>query len=356
MSKSKGVFIERTKIEGYITSICEEQYKNKNYKVSPLAKVGNGNASRCKLIVDNMELMLDFFFNKDGSTTISPKGKNIEASTKLKIELEDSYAFKSTAAKSHTFKKVSHEWGDKLISYMSSLENVSFEKVDTNENQERFVFKNGVGDTLTVNRYKTTGTLLLQGKAAYLYREALSFLSHCQEISLDDVISCTNVFHNVEVNSQDIDNELQYLLPNAYDKIDDTIIKLLSPSLVLMKVNLELSDYSCYVFPVLKALEGYIKFLFTFKKVKVGDGFGDIFRFGKLTVNIATLVDDELFQEEIEKLYDHWKNNRHTKFHTNQKLNESEIIDREMAHNIINTTLQIIESSYNNIFNKVVNV
>lgn len=119
---------------------------------------------------------------------------------------------------------------------------------------DSYVFTSKIGDKLTVNIYKT-GTLTLQGKPAYLYGEAISFLSYCNDISVDDIVDSINTFHNVSVKTSEVRNDMEVLMPRAYGNIDEMILKLLSPSISLRKVNIELEDYSCYTFPALRALE-----------------------------------------------------------------------------------------------------
>ncbi|MDE7310879.1 MAG: viroplasmin family protein [Eubacterium sp.] len=64
------------------------------------------------------------------------------------------------------------------------------------------------------------------------------------------------------------------------EKQEDTILKLLSPSVSLRKVNIDLEDYSCYTFPVLRALEGYIKYLFGLKGIVIGNTFSQSIPWG----------------------------------------------------------------------------
>ena len=212
------------------------------------------------------------------------------------------------------------------------------------------MFTSKIGDKLTINVYQT-GTLTLQGKPAYLYGEAISFLSYCNDISVDDIVNSINSFHDVNVKTSEVRNDMEVLMPRAYGNIDETIIKLLSPSILLRKVNVDLEDYSCYAFPALRALEGYIKYLFGLKGIEIGYNFANIFNGDVLTPQIAVRIGDTTFQSEVERLYDYFKKNRHIHFHTEQNLSVTKFIEgKHEADEIINTVLNLIESSYANIF------
>src|SRR5699024_2953003 len=107
-----------------------------------------------------------------------------------------------------------------------------------NPKYEQWKFVSVKGDRLTINIYET-GNVVLQGKPAYLYTEALSFLSYCPEISITDVIEANNSFYKVDIKVEDTRTELKRLMPNAYGSIDDMLFKILSPAISLKKVNME---------------------------------------------------------------------------------------------------------------------
>lgn len=344
----KGVFIDRDKIVELIREAGSRQWED--FTANELTQVGK--AQRCVMSAGGKEAMLNLFFNNDGTTTITPTGKNTDISSVIKAILEEQCEFSSLAeGKSYPIRNLPQEWAEKIVQYLSSLENVSVEEctINTVPVHRTYVFTSNIGDRLTINVYET-GTLTLQGKPAYLYGEAISFLSYCKDVSVDDIVDSINSFHDVNVKTSEVRNDMEVLMPRAYGKIDETILKLLSPSLSLRKVNIELEDYSCYAFPALRALEGYIKYLFGLKKVKVGHTFGEVFERESLKSNIAIKIGNETFQRELERLYGYFKGSRHVIFHTEQTLIGTTIIeDKHEADEIINTVINLIESSYANI-------
>ncbi len=110
--------------------------------------------------------MLNLFFNNDGTTTISPTGKNIEISSVIKALLEEQCKYASSAqGKTYSIRKLPKEWAKKIVEYLSSLENVTVEEhsIDTVPIHKSYMITSKIGDKLTINVYQT-GTLTLQGK------------------------------------------------------------------------------------------------------------------------------------------------------------------------------------------------
>jgi len=345
----KGVFIERDKIVELIRKVGNKQWTD--FTVNELTTVGN--AQRCVVIAEGKVAMLNLFFNNDGTTTITPTGKNTEISSVIKALLEEQCKYSSSAqGNTYSIRKLPREWAEKIIEYLSSLEDVTVEEhsIDITPMHKSYMFTSKIGDKLTINVYQT-GTLTLQGKPAYLYGEAISFLSYCNEVSVDDIVNSINSFHDVHVKTSEVRNEMEVLMPSAYGNIDEMILKLLSPSILLRKVNIDLEDYSCYTFPALRALEGYIKYLFGLKGITIGHNFGNVFNGDVLTPQIASQIGDATFQNELERLYVYFKRNRHVIFHTDQILIGTRLIeDKHEADEIVNTVLNLIESSYVNIY------
>lgn len=349
-NSKKSIFIERDKIIELIKEIGTKHWSE--FTVGELKNI-NGNIYRCELVAENQKAMLNIFFNNDGTTTIIPTGKNLEISSQIKILLESKCKYLNTnLGKTYSIKKLSEEWRKKLINFLSSLEEVKTDekKIDNPPKHKSYIFTSKIGDKLTINIYEN-GTLILQGKPAYLYGEAISFLSYCNAISLDDIIDSINTFHEVDIKINEVRNDMKILMPEAYKNIPETILKLLSPSISLRKINIDLEDYSCYAFPVLRALEGYIKYLFDNKGIVIGKNFGGIFNKDKLNSNIAIQINNSNYQQELERLYLYLKNNRHVIFHTEQILIGTTLIEnKHEADEIINTVINLIETSYTNIF------
>jgi len=345
----KGVYIDRDKIVNFIRKEGTKVWED--FSAIDLIKVGN--SYRCTMNADGKTAKLNLFFNKDGTTTITPTGNNKDISSQIKFLLEKNYAFTNDIkGKTYIIKNLSKQWTKKLIDYLSNLENITLKKHDikTSPVHKSYIFTSKIGDKLTINIY-SNGSLTLQGKPAYLYGEAISFLSYCKDISIDDIVNSLNCFYNVNVEIDEIYNDMKSLMPNAYKNIDKTILKLLSPSISLRRVNIELEDYSCYSFSALRALEGYIKYLFRLKNIPIGNTFADVFKCGSIEPETAKKICNETFCKEVEKLYKYYRNTRHVIFHADQTLILTTILDTKTeADEIVNKVINLIETSYTNIY------
>jgi hypothetical protein len=142
---------------------------------------------------------------------------------------------------------------------------------------------------------------------------------------------------------------LKTLIPNAYDFVGDKLVSIISPALALRKLAIELSDYSCFTFPALRGLEGYVKLLFVHKiGVTIGkDGFGEHFQNnGELKTTIKSKHDLKTCHA-IENSYQYYRNQRHGLFHTDAIIETTRIIsNKHDADNIIENVTKIIEETY----------
>ena len=346
--KLSASYTSESKTASLSTAESRAKYYNSKASVSSEELHPAGNAIRYSYTANGNPAMLNLFYNKDGTTTISPTGKNQEYSVKLKALIEKNIHTKSEVTAEYSYKNLSQIWLNRLIEYLKSLEKVEFttEKLNSNPPHNCYKFTSPLGDKLTVNIYENN-TLTLQGKPAYLYGEALSLLSYCSDISFDEVINTTNAFNQANIDPTNVRAKIKELLPTASKNIDETIIKLLSPSIALRNLPLKLEDYSCYAFPALRALEAYLKYLFGLKGVYVGHTFNGIFKNEHLTPAISCKISSSVFQKQIEKLYYYFKSNRHVIFHTDQILVGTTILDnKQEADDIVNQVIHLIESSY----------
>lgn len=288
---------------------------------------------------------------------MSATGKNTDCSNQLKEKIFELSDFKDTGeAKSHTF-TIAKDWANKLVSFLDQLEGVTKERKEHEAAKlEQYKFVSSLGDRLNVNIY-ATGKVVLQGKPAYLYTEALSFLSYSPEVTVEDVVEANNKFHDVDVKVSETRDELRRLMPNTYGVLDDTIFKILSPSISLMKLSDKIEDYSCYAFPALRSLEGYLMQVFSMEGIvithKFGSQSGTHFDYKKQTDSFvlrkktADQLTNPKSKEVLEEIYNFFNKNRHQLFHTDQVLCTTVILESKLeADRIVYDVINIIERTY----------
>lgn len=119
-------------------------------------------------------------------------------------------------------------------------------------------------------------------------------------------------------------------------------------------IEKEIEDYSCFTFPALRALEGYLKYLLAEKNIVIDEkhNFGTVFNqdaSGKAIViqKHVTNIADADYVEALEDVYNYFKANRHVIFHVDQILIVTKVIEnKQEAISIINEVAALIEHTY----------
>lgn len=351
--KSVKVYLDRNKMPQMINNIGEELWGNL-FRHSSFEKLGD--RYRYHFSVENIEQSLDFFYNKNGTVTISNVGANVQYAEKLKEEINKKSIKKSSDNTNCTFSGVSIESYNELIDFLKIIENIDLleQKEIDNPKHEYLKFKSKFGDSMVINRYET-GKVLFQGTPAYIMAQAMCFMAQKSEVKEEELAqNQAELYQTENVTISDSREILRQRLPYAYDKLDDLILKMMSPSISLSKSNIVMEEYCCYVFPVLKALEAFLKQLFLEKHILLNNkkGFGQEFIYNSeedwhhLNQNNKERINDDRYVECIEKIYYYFRNSRHVYFHANQILAMSSMIeDKKEADTIISDVLELIEET-----------
>lgn len=352
MTKAKSVYLDKTAVDTLILETGKKIW-GENFKAEPICPIGN--QQRCCFSVDGNSEALDFYFKVDGSVTIKPVGSSTVYSEKLK-ETIVANSFKNEHENSScTFANVTEETYSKLIDYLNSLEKLTLieDKVVDNPVHRHLKYCSSFGDKMVINRYNT-GTMLFQGNPAYILTEAMYFMTLMPDVAEDELLRTRKDIYNAEIDPITKSREnLKRRIPNAYDKLDDTVLKILVPSISLSSSNLVVEEYSCYAFPALKALEAFLLDLLCQKGITVNppkQNLGSVFVLDAATgLHVLTnankaLVIDAAYAKCLEDVYNYFKQQRHTRFHANQILILSTLIfNKAEADAIIADVLSIID-------------
>lgn len=323
--------------------------------VTPL--VAKGNAQESSIQKDGRVCTLQFYFVKDGTTTIHYQvGKDHAFSEQIATYIKE-HGVKDTRTNfSLSLKAMKADNIDLLMEYLKDEARASIVTTNITDKPRHVIYRatGPDGDTL-VFKYFSNGTLQIQGKPLNLYVVTASFISDW--LSLDDVVSSQAEVYKVDIKPDQVRYEIQALLPMSNQFLGETIIKILSPALTLKKIAVELEDYSALTFPSLRALEGYLKKLFSSKDILIGnEGFKD--KFEKNSTGSSYLLTAELRKtigcpntcDAIQQGYNLFNKHRHTLFHVNQIPDGSRVIvNRQEAIGIVEQVFQVIESTYSKI-------
>jgi hypothetical protein len=296
------------------------------------------------------EALLAVYPVKDGTTTLYANvGKNTTLSLEISQHIIKNCQVPKIENKILSIRKMSDVEYDSLIEFLTDCGLVISEirDLETGGKQSKLT-ANNVG-TLYLNKW-ATGTFSVQGSSDVLKGMVIEGLTNL--LPYKEIIEAQLNSLKVKSRVEDILIDLKNALPNSFDFLDNTLHAIISPSLVLKKSELVLLDYSCFTFPALRGLEGYIKKLFFEKDIVISGTFSDYIENGKVRANLITKINNANIVEAIEKCYDYYKNNRHVIFHIDGTIIGTNVIDDvNVADSIINDTFTLIESTYKKIVN-----
>ena len=225
-------------------------------------------------------------------------------------------------------------------------ENISH-TVDNKTDRVIYRFKLN-SDFVTVTLF-TSGKhkLLAQGKNTYLFQVIVTTVVELYgDSNVEQILGSA---YRVSVKKDIINNAYRPVelgLPMNYPMGNKRLIK---QAIINLNYFVESEDYSQYVFPALKALEGHIKYLFAESGKMLGRRF-DCFNLDKTVVPPKYVVTANLSDRSkipyIEECYNYYKNQRDTIFHCGDIIgtvdNTRFINTKEEADEIIQKCIELI--------------
>ncbi len=330
-------------------------------------------AHRATYIENNCAVMVEFLFIKDGTTTINTKiGSNQEVGEQLANHLKNELVDDSRKTVNLTIKNIEGEVFEDLLTFLEELKNegsdlpaISATAFAEDATKKAVKATTHYKDSLTLTHYRTTNKLLVQGKPLYGYAQVSYFLSEYTDLNgfLDIVYKGEANPDQVDVDADEVETALRALLPSAYNELGRGILDLISTSYILREASMELPDYSCHVFPVLRALEGVMRKLLSKKDLYLERRtFGEVLwldhsRRNGMSVNKYIVkpqyrheFNDNSFCEALELCYNHYYQRRHGLFHMKDSTSESQFIPTQiLAIQYIDEAIGIIEEAYRRI-------
>lgn len=292
---------------------------------------------------------LNIFYNSDGTTTLQYKtGKNQEWSLQIAENIAENCSVKEFNANSFYLKAIRDEDLEIVLEFLVE-ENGATIISDSQVKLGRHIKLQGVqGDKMIINHFKTKA-FQAQGKPRMLFNDTIYILSEL--LPFKDIIETQLEFYETNLTTADIMGELENRLPVSGSIIDDKIKSVISPSLALRKINVALTDYSAFAFPILRGLEGVMKQIFASKGVNITkEGFGAYFDNNGISVTFnataKVLIKCAKHQKALCDMYSYYSNQRHTIFHMDAMVTTSKILDRAEAEHIINTGINVIEDGF----------
>lgn len=345
MTSYKALNINREKI----VSVINEKFSPKSIN-GPTPK-GNNLYHLSIVVQNNDEALICLYYNNDGTTTISTKqGKNQKLNERIAEEIKSSCILDQRTSV-EVYVHISKTDFNDALNYLTSECEAKIEGNSVVSGGQQYKLIGKYKDKLIIKYFDKNESMQIQGKPLSLYNDLISIL--CELLPYEEAVKCQFSVLNINRDIDGVRNELQARIPNAYSYLDDRLKAIITPSIAFKHVEMELEDYSIYVMPLLRGLEGYLKQIFVTNKLDpIGKkGFGSYFCFNQIT-NQFSLVSSyssafgPIKSNQVVNIYSYYHQRRHQVFHVDETISTSTILTKSEAADILNEILDLMDSNY----------
>lgn len=279
----------------------------------------------------------EIYHLQDGKTTFHPKvGKNQNLSTELATYLLE-HANYSSGQVTSVLMGYSLDDIEPVIQLMTDKKHYSGESFFKFEKKEipggvRFVIQNVFyQDKLNVAVY-LTGRVVIQGLPLSCYDEFIFQMTALLNAEgLAKVISKTDESAIQLVEQRVIESTLVSRFEECYQKIPQAIKNMLITGSTLRSIKVTLPDYTCLVFPELRAIEGVIKNTLFINDIEYNENIGEIFEYisqhnYKVKSEFESQLPCRILRTALGDAYSFYHKHRHGLFHMNDEVGSSRTI------------------------------
>lgn len=359
MSKSKysGLFVKIDDINNWVKLWCEENLEGEFI----IRESKEGNRVRYSIENQDKTILFDIIPCANGTITLFPKvGKEQDISVQIAdsiLERLSSISYNSPFSQGFSIIMPPNDF-DTLVSIIGEIDGVKLlsQSSSLDDGKAKYIlyqFRGSLGDKVTLRYFIKTQRMQMQGKPLLLYNDIIGIVSDGRKF--DDVVSAQSYYCKVNVDPKEIRDEIDSVLPNVAPFLDEVHKSILSSAFVFSKIDVDLEDYSCLIFPALRVLEGYMKKLLVNKGIICNKTttLGSLFDFdptqGEFIVNSSTSqkIGCKKHDKVLKLAYNHYYKYRHGSGHAGASDIDTMIIqDRKTADSILNETLKIMDSTY----------
>lgn len=228
-----------------------------------------------------------------------------------------------------------YEYFKEAVSETLTVEDITTSDVNVSN---RFQAKDNTGADVTITLYQNN-TFLVQGRVTPLFITviglALDWLPTRKEQTLMSCLGMSNMVVTFDEDPCNHINNHSVLPPDCA-----VLLKSVQTSLQLANSGIIVSDYSCYTFNILRAMEGLIKQCLL-KDVPPFNDFGTYFYKDRRTNTYRFHNDCALYdgvpklKRALEHAYTYYNKNRHSTFHVDDQIETTRILSYQEAITII---------------------
>lgn len=210
---------------------------------------------------DKKEHKFNLYQKSDGSSSLTTTGvQSTQAKTDELIQ-KISIDYLISEKKNYNFSVLNIK-DDKFNCLKNFLQSEGNAKIIESKNELSYCLYKFQGihkDLLTIKRY-TNGNTQFQGKPIYLYLKLYEYL--CDICSAEDIIKAQQEIYKIPLNQTAIEAEYAARFTRSSKFLGETIKDIILPSFLMINIEINLTDYSMFIFPLLRGLEGYIRLIF----------------------------------------------------------------------------------------------
>jgi hypothetical protein len=298
---------------------------------------------------DEAESLLNIHYAKDGTITLHPDpNRNPVLATAIATEILNNCSIQHFENRSIYIKNLPEEHFNDLLEFLQGCGAIIEGVKNLTGGVQRSV-KSQYGDRVFLNRYDK-GAIQVQGTHCLARTWVIEGLAEL--LPYKEVIDIQLKVIDVDANADDIVREFKEMLPNASQGLKDKFVVIMSPCVALWHINVPLTDYTMFVSPALRGLEGFLKQILSDSGIAIGpQGFSAIFDFSdqiQLSGYVQNIIKKPGTRKIIEDIYSYYHKHRHALSHMDYQIDTTRIIDtREEALEIIEEIFQKVEDSYN---------
>jgi len=343
----KKLNLDNNKVDTYLSNAKDDG--------SLISSDKRGTALHCTFVKDESPCLLILYLKTDGTSTLQfSVGKNQELSKTIAEEIISQCNTSDNKTASYTFKKITKEDFALVQDFVRDEIDGAILTIKKDNDTTKQISAEGLfNDKATITYYKTTGTVLLQGRPLPILQVIKLFFYEI--IPTDAIIANENQVYSIDITKDVVMAKLKAYLPTAFNFLDKKVIKILSPSLALDCVDIALDDYSSFSFPLLRGMEGYVRQLVKYKspKHKNTGKLGSLFNNspGDQTFYLQDFIKKDIgctkTEEAIETAYNLYRSKRHPYFHIDKHIESAPIIENKQAAQALNVEiLSTIEATF----------
>jgi len=200
--------------------------------------------------------------------------------------------------------------------------------------------------------FYNTGKTLIQGKPLNLFNMFSTYIT--QLLSIEEIVPVLNEYYNVDIKNEQIDVQVLEFIPNIKEFHSSQFEASLYQSIYNLNLFGKMYDYTYLLHPVLRAMDGHLRFIMKKYKVDMKDNFDmfecNIYKVYKLKDNFKKNFGSPKKISYVTKLYNYYKKHRHSLFHWDTPIgkvdNTRMVTSKAEVDRIIKESLNLINEYY----------